>query len=250
MKRLLTWIMTAVMSLSPATAANTNTTEAANVEDTAIVAEAEAGAGIQDADEENSAADEIDYDALMDTYASDVQDWTYLAEEDVWVIPVNMRAPSDEPDGEAPADGERPELPDGETPADGDRPELPDGEAPADGERPELLDGETPVDGERPELPDGEVPTDAERPDAAPERPDGEAPADLPDDADEKGAPQERVALPLEGIPGSLVLGVDTDSDGSVDVTAESYTESVTGVLIWADGAELTELTLVESETE
>lgn len=252
MKRFITWFLSAVMSLSPATAANTNTASAANAADTAIVAEAEAGDTAKDRAEESDdqenpdaeAADKKDYDALMDTYASEVQDWTYLADENVWVIPVNTEAPTDKPDGEAPTDGERPELPDGEAPTDGGRPELPDGEAPTDGERP---DG-------APERPDGEQPAD--KPDAAPERPDGEnadndeAPADLPDDADEKGAPQEGDALPLMGIPGDLVLGVDTDRDGTVDVTAESYTESVTGVLIWVDGAELTELIEVESQAE
>lgn len=236
MKRFITWILSAVMSLSPATAANTNTTEAANVADTAIVAEAEDQTNEADGtddgtDKENhdaeAAPDEPDYDTLMTAYASDVQDWTYLEDENVWVIPVNTDAPADQPDGE-----------------EAERPELPEGEAPADDERP---DG-------APERPDGAQPDN--KPDDAPERPDGEAadsneaPADLPDDADKKGASQERDALPLRGIPGDLVLGVDTDSDGSVDVTAENYTESVTGVLIWADGAELTELIEVESEAE
>lgn len=243
MKRLITWFLSAVMSLSPATAANTNAAEAVNAADTAIVAEAEAGDTKDRAEESddqenpNAAADEQDYDALMDTYASEVQDWTYLADENVWVIPVNTEAPADKPDSEAA------EQSDGKA-TDGERPELPDGEAPTDGERP---DG-------APERPDGEQPAD--KPDGAPERPDGEdadhgeAPADLPDDADKKGAPQEGDALPLRGIPGDLVLGVDTDCDGTVDVTAESYTESVTGVLIWVDGAELTELIEVESQAE
>ncbi len=49
--------------------------------------------------------------------------------------------------GEAPVDGELPELPEGEAPTDGELPpELPNGEAPADGELP-------------PELPEGEAPT-------------------------------------------------------------------------------------------
>lgn len=226
MKKFITWVLSAIMSLSPATAATTNTTEAAKAVDTAIVAEAATETGTEDgADKEASAdapaADDKDYDALMNAYASEVQNWTYLEDENVWVIPVNTEAPADKPEGEAPADGETPEKPDGEAPTDGEAPAKPDGETP-------------------------------EKPDGAPKKPEGEAsgnseaPADLPNDADQKGAAPEGDALPLQGIPGDLVLGVDTDSDGTVDVTAENYTESVMGVLIWADGAELTELITVE----
>lgn len=248
MKKIIAWIMSAIMSLSPATAANTESTEPADVADTAIVAEADAGTqdNAEDKADQNDTDDETDYDDLMNEYASEVQSWTYLADEDVWVIPVNTENETREmPEGEAPADGEAPEKPDGEAPADGEAPEKPDGgEMPTDGQAPEKPDGEMPTDGnapangEAPAKPDGEAPTDGE----APEKPDGGTNTQPADDADQKGAPQDGDALPLQGIPGELVLGVDTDSDGTVDVTAENYTETVTGVLIWVDGAHLTEL--------